>query len=181
MRATIRATIADVTPMDTKERVAQKNCLSWIDSGAELCRLVPPATPSQHLVSYFVLVDGDHLLLGDHRKANLWLPCGGHVDPGEHPLDTVYREAQEELGIEAETVYPHPVFLTVTHTRGPDRHIDVSLWYVVKGDRNAAYAFDRGEYRSLRWVPFDDLPPPSETDPELHRFAAKYSHLLQGA
>ncbi|MGV9748387.1 NUDIX domain-containing protein [Rhodococcus zopfii] len=38
----------------------------------------------------------------DHIGAGLWLPTGGHVEPGEHPLDTAIRETREELGIDAD-------------------------------------------------------------------------------
>ncbi|MEE3919135.1 NUDIX domain-containing protein [Micromonospora sp. BRA006-A] len=31
----------------------------------------------------------------------MWLPSGGHVEPGEHPADTVRRELREELGVAA--------------------------------------------------------------------------------
>ena len=50
--------------------------------------MVKPATPPKHLVSYVVPTDpetGD-ILLVDHRNAQLWIPPGGHVDPGEHRL-----------------------------------------------------------------------------------------------
>lgn len=42
------------------------------------------------------------VLLMDHKKAELWLPPGGHVEPGENPRETVRREAKEKLGIDAE-------------------------------------------------------------------------------
>jgi len=49
----------------------------------------------------------------------------------------------EELSLTAEFLHDAPVFLTVTQTVGSTAgHTDVSLWYVIKGDRNAAYEFD---------------------------------------
>ncbi|MEV4702232.1 NUDIX domain-containing protein [Actinoplanes sp. NPDC049316] len=41
---------------------------------------------------------GDVLLV-DHRNARLWLPPGGHVEPGEAPAVTAGRELAEELGV----------------------------------------------------------------------------------
>jgi len=63
--------------------------LAWIDSGAPLWRTEAPATPDPHLVTYFLPFDAarDRLLLVDHRKAGLWLPPGGHVEPGEDPRE----------------------------------------------------------------------------------------------
>ena len=90
--------------------------LSWIDSGAELCSLKKPDTPPLHLVSYFVVVDQDHILLVDHIIAQLWLPTGGHVEPEEDPIFAVRREAKEELSIEAEFLRSGPLFLTEAQT-----------------------------------------------------------------
>ncbi|MFI5343447.1 MAG: NUDIX domain-containing protein [Chlamydiales bacterium] len=42
--------------------------------------------------------------LVDHKKANLWLPAGGHVEPNEHPRETVKREILEELSIQVPTI-----------------------------------------------------------------------------
>jgi 8-oxo-dGTP pyrophosphatase MutT (NUDIX family) len=50
------------------------------------------------------------------RKAELWLPTGGHVEVGEDPAETVRREAEEELGVAALLADPgaRPLFLTVS-------------------------------------------------------------------
>ena len=71
----------------------------------------PHALPHEHderLRSRLMeLVDGidpwDELERAHVRstEASLWLPTGGHVEPGEDPSDTVERECQEELGIPA--------------------------------------------------------------------------------
>lgn len=98
MRAHIRNELTAITPLDATEREHLADALAWVDSGAELCRVVKPATPPKHLVSYFAVVDGEHIVLVDHKNAKLWLPTGGHVVPGEHPRTTVLREFEEELG-----------------------------------------------------------------------------------
>ena len=90
MRSRIRREVECIKPLDQMERQHQEDTLAWINSGAELCRLEKPARPPKHLVSYFVLIDADNYLLVHHRNAQLWLPSGGHVDPGEHPRETVF-------------------------------------------------------------------------------------------
>jgi hypothetical protein len=67
MRAELKAEIGSIEPLDEVEREHIADVLAWIDSDAELCRLEKPATPPKHLVSYFVLVDDDHVLLVDHK------------------------------------------------------------------------------------------------------------------
>ena len=151
----------------------REETLAWIDSGVELCRLHKPATPPKHLVSYFALVDRDHVLLVDHKKAQLWLPTGGHVEPGEHPRVTVVRELAEELGLELGEAPEAPLMLTVSETVGTTAgHTDVSLWYVLRGDRHAPLTFDTEEFYSVRWFHFDAAPV-SRSDPHLSRFLRK--------
>lgn len=39
-----------------------------------------------------------------HKKLQIWLPAGGHVEPGELPHETVIREVFEETGISASII-----------------------------------------------------------------------------
>ena len=173
MRSAIRKEISSIEPFDRLERAHLVDALAWIDSGAELCRIQKPATPPKHLVSYFVLVDDDHLLLVDHRNARLWLPSGGHVEPGEHPRATVARELREELGLELASEPAAPLMLTATETVGTSAgHVDVSLWYVIDADRGASLDFDAEEFHSVRWFHFSEAPV-SRSDPHLARFLGK--------
>jgi 8-oxo-dGTP diphosphatase len=173
MRHKIREELSAIVPLDDLERRQIADALEWIDSGAELYRLAKPATPPKHLVSYFVVVDGGHVLLVDHRNAQLWLPPGGHVDIGEHPRDTVMRELAEELGMTASHPISAPLMLTVTTTVGLTAgHTDVSLWYVVNADRTKQIQYDEEEFQSVRWFPFDEVPF-ERSDSHMRRFLAK--------
>ena len=154
-----------------------------------MTRRLPTRTPDvlgTHLVSYLVVTDPVRgaVLLVAHRKAGLWLPPGGHVEPAEDPWQTVVRECREELGISAIAAPgqgPLPFFLTVNTTRGPGRHTDVCLWYLLVATAGqvaaaAGSAADAGaEFDAVRWLtPQQVRATPVETiDPHLHRFAAK--------
>ena len=173
MRSAIREEVASIEPFDALECAHREDALAWIDSGAELCRTQKPATPPKHLVSYFVLVDHDHVLLVDHKNAQLWLPSGGHVEPGEHPRATVMRELREELGFDLSDVSEAPLMLTTTETVGITAgHTDVSLWYVINADRRLVVEFDPGEFHSVQWFHFSEAPV-SRSDPHLERFLRK--------
>lgn len=173
VRSIIRSLVAAIPPLDAREQVDIRDTLAWIDSGAPLCRTAKPATPPKHLVSYFLLVDEEHVLLVDHINAGLWLPTGGHVEPGEHPWATVRREAHEELGAECGADPRKPLFLTVTETVGRTAgHVDVSLWHVLPGDRTAPLSWDAGEFRSVAWFHKDRVPL-HRSDPHLARFLCK--------
>jgi 8-oxo-dGTP diphosphatase len=173
MRSAIREEIASIEPFDELERAHREDALAWIDSGVELCRTQKPATPPKHLVSYFVLVDRDHVLLVDHKDARLWLPTGGHVEPGEHPRTTVVRELREELGLDLGAAPEAPLMLTIAETVGLSAgHVDVSLWYVIESDRRLALEFDPAEFHSVRWFHSREAPV-SRSDPHLLRFLSK--------
>lgn len=173
MRALIRAELMAIDPLDDVEQDHLTDALAWVDSGADLCRVAKPATPPKHLVSYFAVVDGDRLLLVDHRNARLWLPPGGHVEAGEHPRDTVARELEEELGLRASHDIDAPLMVTCTTTVGVTAgHTDVSLWYVVRASRTQALTFDRAEFESVQWFQLEEIPF-ERSDRHLRRFIQK--------
>jgi 8-oxo-dGTP diphosphatase len=170
---------ASLVPCDSREKEQIDFARNWISSGAELYRMGKPDHPKIHLVSYFAVVDPicREFLLVDHKKAGLWLPPGGHVEPGEHPQETVRREAQEELGIQSEFLFQEPIFLTVTNTVGNVApHTDVSLWYVLKGKKSDHMQFDREEFHHIRWFGANDIPF-ERSDPQMKRFIEKVSKM----
>ena len=133
-----------------------------------------------------MLVDtqAKQVLLVHHKKSGLWLPSGGHVEVGEHPSDTVRREVQEELSIEADFLLPDPLFLTITETvpeieEGVStRHTDVSLWYVLRGTHTQPLDYDTREFHTVQWFPMDNLPGPNTMDPHMGRFVDKLQQKL---
>lgn len=173
MRGAIREEISSIEPFDDLERAHIGDTLAWIDSGAQLCRVKKPATPPKHLVSYFVVVDNEHVLLVDHKNACLWLPTGGHVEPGEHPRDTASRELREELGLALIEPLDAPLMLTTSETVGITAgHTDVSLWYVIAADRGVPVDFDAEEFYGVQWFHLSEVPL-SRSDPHLDRFLRK--------
>ncbi len=173
MRAAIRSELASIRPLDALELRHQREALAWIDSGAPLCRTAKPVTPPQHLVSYFAVVNGERILLVDHRNAQLWLPPGGHVEEGEHPRATVAREIREELGFVPTHEIEAPVMVTCTTTVGlTSGHTDVSLWYIVNVAKDQAMTYDEQEFAGIRWFEFSEAPL-DRSDPHLERFIRK--------
>lgn len=174
----VRSLIAGIEPTDDLAGAHRETALRWLDSTHDIYRRAKPATPSPHLVSYFLLIDRDSnkVLLCDHRLSGLWLPTGGHVEPGEHPADTVRREVVEELGIEARfdaETGAEPFFVTVTETVGDPaaRHTDVSLWFALEGRRGQLLRPDEREFTSVRWWMIGELldAAPARMEPHLTR------------
>ena len=166
--------LSHITPVDSMEYADIQRAQRLAQTGAPLCRTHAPDHPNPHLVSYFPVVDPDAqaLLLGAHRKSGLWLPPGGHVEPGEHPRDTVRRECVEELRMPADFLHPAPLFVTITRTRGAYPHEDISLWYPLRGHVGRVPDYDPSEYSDMRWFALAHLPL-AQSDPQLHRFVTK--------
>jgi 8-oxo-dGTP pyrophosphatase MutT (NUDIX family) len=170
----VAALVAAIAPSDDTERAQRADALTWLASTPDVYRRVKPATPPRHLVSYAVLTDQQDgsMFLVDHRLAGLWLPAGGHVEPGEEPSVTAEREAREELGIEADFSIAgrRPVFVAVTRTRGSDTHTDVTLWYLLAGSPALPITLDPREFAD---GPQLDSAAPALFDPNMGRFLAK--------
>lgn len=178
----VRRLVEDIEPVDFVERGHREEAISWLGTATDVFRRTSnPVAPVRHLVSYFLLIDEEEssILLGDHIKSGLWLPSGGHVEPGEHPVATVRRECLEELGVDA-TFLPRvgerPLFITITDTVGPaDVHNDVSLWFCLSGTRSMKLLPDPGEYVSVRWWRYDEVhdAEPGLLDPGMGRMLGK--------
>jgi 8-oxo-dGTP diphosphatase len=178
LKSMITDLVSGIEPTDDLGREHSRNALSWLAGTDDIFRRIKPLTPSPHLVSYFLLVDrlAGSVLLCDHRLSGLWLPTGGHVEPGEHPLGAVRREAAEELGVIAEpdaAFGGKPFFLTMTETVGPpaSRHVDVSLWFALAGRSRQTLRPDQREFARVRWWTVAEL-----RDANLGRFEP---HLLR--
>lgn len=173
MKQKIAEEVKKIIPLDDLEQTHLHETLEWIKSGAGLCRIEKPAIPSKHLVSYFVVIDGEYILLVDHINAQLWLPTGGHVERNEHPQDTVKREAWEELRITANFLLDRPIMLTSTETVGKTAgHTDVSLWYLLRGNRKLSIDYDKGEFNEVQWFHTSKVPF-QRSDPHMKRFVEK--------
>ncbi len=188
IKTIIRTEVENIRAFDTLEQEHIDDVIGWIDSGANLFRVEKPNRPPKHLCAYFALVDPTHksILLADHIIAQLWLPTGGHVHLDEDPRATVIREAKEELDISATFLRnnTHPFFVTVTKVRDitgltPD-HTDVSLWYLLRGDKHAFINYDKREFTDIEWFSFDEILTSDSVifDRHMHRFTKKLANYL---
>ena len=105
--------------------------LNRLDEG----NLTRSENPASHFCVYFAAIDptAQKIFMGLHKKSGLWLCNGGHMDPGETPVDTVLREAQEDWGV---TIDPadmsDPELVTLTEIEHPERQIcewHYDMWY----------------------------------------------------
>jgi 8-oxo-dGTP pyrophosphatase MutT (NUDIX family) len=82
--------------------------------------------PSRDWAVATFVVWRDQVMLHRHAKLNLWLPCGGHVEPGELPDEAAVREVWEESGVRVRLLGNPPVAATGPRPLVPPRGVQLS-------------------------------------------------------
>lgn len=104
-----------------------------------------------------ILKDGKTLLArrkGSHGEG-MWGSMGGHVEFGESPIETVKREAREELGIEIDNVK----FITCMNMIRDGKHyIDIS--FVAEHVSGEPTIMEPERVEELGWFALHELPEP---------------------
>lgn len=149
--------IASITPFDQRESQDIQQTLDWLQSAQQIHK---PDNMKEHLgVIFFVLSpDRTQTFMLNHKKAQMWLPPGGHVNMGQTFEEAVKFEIKEELGIEAKFLLPHPFFLSRTLTSGLNAgHIDITAWFILEGDPSVAYRVQEKEASEAKWIAISAL------------------------
>lgn len=142
------------------------------------------------VVVAYIVKDGKVLLV-HHRKLDMWLPAGGHIEEGETPEDTVLREAKEEAGLDIEIVGEKDeagnvegkvqMLITPDHIQleeidGKHQHIDLVYFARAKG---GDVKLREDEHHDIRWFSEADLNSP-EIQSNVRRFAKKAIKTIKG-
>ena len=62
----------------------------------------------RHYTATGFVVDKKSILLHWHNKLDMWLPPGGHIEPGEDPEQAIIREVLEETGLAVKVINTGP-------------------------------------------------------------------------
>lgn len=114
------------------------------------------------------LIKNRKILLIHHKKLNMWLPPGGHVDEGETPDETLLREFKEELGINVylknivRTNFEFPIikecavpFYTNAHSVGD--HVHYCNYYLCSQKEESKININSKEINKYDWFSEIDL------------------------
>ncbi len=121
-----------------------------------------------------VVLREEQVLLVHRADNGSWAPVSGIVDPGEHPEQTVVREALEEAGITCEVVALAWVNVTepVEYPNGDvSQYLD--LTYLCRWLDGEPHPAD-DESLDARWFPLDGLPPLDDRSLERVRRAVAF-------
>ena len=158
------------------------------DAFLDLLRTTPsPFSRSQfdpgHITaSCYILDPGGRLLLHHHRRLGRWLQMGGHLEPGEQPLDAALREAREESGLSGLELLHEGIADLDVHVipagRGEPEHRHFDVRYIARTRSPEAIVIDAKESNELMWV---DLGRAAElmSGEESHRVIRKIERLLE--
>lgn len=58
----------------------------------------------KHFTASALIIENNKVLLLFHKKLNVWLYPGGHVEKNETPEQTLFREVKEETGLDIEII-----------------------------------------------------------------------------
>jgi 8-oxo-dGTP pyrophosphatase MutT (NUDIX family) len=124
---------------------------------ATLARLERPGSPysdddPEHLTASAFVISALGVILHRHRRLNIWVQPGGHVDSGEEPAGAAVRETREETGLEVRHVDPMTLFHVDVHP-GPREHRHFDLRYVLLAEPDDPCP-PRGESPDVFWFDF---------------------------
>ncbi len=134
----------------------------------------------KHYCSFFLPYDKERgqIYLGYHKKADDWIPPGGHIEPGETPSEAAIREMKEELACDITPGMLEAWNLSVKPINRPEAgcltHYDV--WHLVDLPvQNFDYL--KSEYHDAGWFNIRDGLKQIKKNPD---FAAIIAKLLAG-
>jgi len=95
----IREAVSARQPVDAREQASVRTFIEHFDRLDDPCN---EHADTVHVTGSAIIVGSRGVVLHLHKRLNMWLQPGGHIDPGETPWDAARREAEEETGLPVE-------------------------------------------------------------------------------
>jgi 8-oxo-dGTP pyrophosphatase MutT (NUDIX family) len=101
-----------------------------------------------------------HALLTHHRKLDLWVQLGGHVEEDADMLSAAWREAREESGLPNVHPMTEKIFDVDIHRIPPRKdepeHFHYDIRYIFSADPNSDLTISP-ESKTLAWVSLEKI------------------------
>lgn len=118
-------------------------------------------------VDVFIVYDSKVLLIF-HKKHNMWLQIGGHIELNEDPDEALFREVKEECGLDIEIIGEKqpkfemkgtkflyaPTFMNIHDINETHKHIGLVYFAKAKTD---IFTLNETEHKDIRWFSKEDL------------------------
>ena len=106
------------------------------------------------------------VLLILHKKLNLWLPIGGHIESKEDPEQAILREINEECGLKVKIFSSKPKMKTDTKFLYTPNFLDIHS--ISKNHKHICFNYlakatsgniklNKAEHNDIRWFSEKDL------------------------
>jgi len=114
------------------------------------------------------LIHNNRVLLIHHKKLDLWLPPGGHINENETPDEALEREFREELNLEIELLnrnelpiegnikkqHAVPFYVNV-HSVGDHNHC--CFYYLCRPKNPNSLTINKSELNDFGWFSINEL------------------------
>jgi len=150
-RGELQQLLLERDPADAKEQADQLVMLQFLDA------LPEPFSREQagaHFTASALVVDEarEHTALVHHRKLDLWVQPGGHIDPDEDIKAAALREVREETGLDGRL--DRLIHLDVHEI--PERpdfppHLHLDVRFLVFADGELVVSDESNEVRWCTW------------------------------
>lgn len=129
-REQLRDEISRLVPIDEREAESKLLTLALLDSAEEL---FDEHQVIDHITASAFVVSARGVILHLHKKLNIWVQPGGHIDQGESAPEAALRETAEETGLPVELAMPAEIFHVDVHP-GPRGHTHYDVRYIVNAE-----------------------------------------------
>lgn len=143
---------AAATPCDERERESIEQFLSIAPT---LEAPFDEHANDTHITGSAIVVGKRGVVLHLHKRLNIWLQPGGHIEQGETPAEGALREAREETGLDVRHPDNGPVLVHLDVHPGPRGHTHLDVRYVVMAD-DVEPAPGADESQDVAWFSWDD-------------------------
>ncbi len=134
--------------------------------------------------------DVDKVLLVYHKKLNVWIYPGGHIEANETPDEAVIREVKEETGLDVEiigdletslndkeadvTVLHNPYAILCERIKAKEEHYHIDMVYACKITSGQKLLYNKNESKGIGFFGINDI----ETIPLFPNFKNLLSKFL---